>query len=388
MLPSLGYCGYWLAAQHPDWQFAALSVREPDSAEQWQAQTHATRRFWLQQMRERHPDRARAWLSQSWTGLKAGDRAEYLKTFICGLSAADEPFLEAALDDKSQQVRGATADLLTQLPDSGLIQRVTQWVRPRLQLQHRHNALRLQVTLPKRCTAELERDGVKAKKPAKTRAEAWWFLQQLARVPPSVWSDIATPEEWLTAAEKHAERDVLLEGWAVAAMRYGDVDWGRSLLPMTPSIPGILVSAEERDRALLLLLPQSDREGFVLQHLENHPQPFSKRHPSLAVLRSCVWPWRDEFARAILERFAREIAASEDRYDWGVRSTFRDLARRIDPDLEAEIAPRLAEVTQPGSYWEQTLGDFFAILSWRRTSIDAFSPSHRYTEQILSERSI
>ena len=184
MLPVLGYRGYWLAAQNSDWQFAALAVVGVTPEEGWGEGNLPTRLFWLRQMRLADPDQAREWVSGVWEAHKAGDRTEYLKCFHLGLTAADEPFLEGALGDKSQQVREMAARLLTRLPESGFVQRVRQWLAGRLE----RSPQGLKVTLPEMMTPEMRRDGVREKPPAKVPRQPWWFLQQLARVPPRVWA--------------------------------------------------------------------------------------------------------------------------------------------------------------------------------------------------------
>lgn len=366
--PVLGRRGAWLAKRRADWGWAIDPV--------------AARLDGLHQTRARDAARAREELESIWDGCKASDRAQYLKTFSSGLSAADEPFLERSLNDTSQQVRTVAADLLACLPESDFCDRLTQWTRRHLRLQHHGRGRRLHLTLPKTYTAALERDGVKRKPPAKTQAEAWWLLQQLARVPLSVWEESAPPQAWLQAAERHARGALLREGWAVAAIRQGgnaggNADWARSLLDATSSCETgeRLASRTDRDRALLLQLPQGERETWVLSHLAQHPEPIRKRHPSLPLLQACDWTWSDRFARAVVERFVAEIAASRDSYDWAVRSTFREFARRFDPALEAELLPLLLAVAASGSYWMQTLEDVGEMLAWRRSLEAAFLES-------------
>ncbi len=372
ILPVLGDRGYWLARQNPDWQFAALAVDV--TAADWGEGNLPTRLFGLTQMRSTDPDQAREWVRGVWESHKAGDRTEYLKIFHQGLSAADEPFLEAALADKSQQVREMAARLLTQLPDSQFLKRVTQWVRQRLQ----RDSNGLQVTLPETVTAQLQRDGVREKAPAKVSQQPWWFLQHLARVPPQVWAQGDEIEVWLGLAAEHPLKEYLLEGWAVAAMRHGDVDWGRRLL-LWP-IPGRLEESSQRDGRLLCSLPQEERETWILGHLQAHPEMMSKRHPSLSRLQVCEWDWSDGFSRAIFQRFCQDILASQDKYDWAVRSTFRQFATWMNPDLEAEFREMLLPKMKPQSYWRQTVEEFLAMLQFRQELQGAFAETSETAE--------
>jgi len=378
ILPVLGDRGYWLAAQNPDWQFAALMVGGTPE-EGWREGNLPTRLLRLTQMRLTDPDRAREWVRGVWERHKAGDRTEYLKIFHQGLTAADEPFLEAALADKSQQVREMAAQLLTQLPDSEFLQRVTLWVRQRLWRDGKGLTKGLQVTLPETVTAQMQRDGVREKAPAKVSRQPWWFLQQLARVPPRVWAQGDEIEVWLGLAAEHPLKDCLLEGWAVAAMRHGDVSWGRRLLRWP--IPGRLEESSQRDGRLLCSLPQEERETWILAHLQAHPEMMSKRHPSLSRLQVCEWDWSDGFSRAIFQRFCQDILASQDKYDWAVRSTFRQFATWMNPDLEAEFREMLLPKMKPQSYWRQTVEEFLALLRFRQELQGAFAETSETAEE-------
>ncbi|USR89815.1 DUF5691 domain-containing protein [Phormidium yuhuli AB48] len=359
MLPVLGYRGYWLAAQNSDWQFAALAVVGVTPEEGWGEGNLPTRLFWLRQMRLADPDQAREWVSGVWEAHKAGDRTEYLKCFHLGLTAADEPFLEGALGDKSQQVREMAARLLTRLPESGFVQRVRQWLAGRLE----RSPQGLKVTLPEMMTPEMRRDGVREKPPAKVPRQPWWFLQQLARVPPRVWAQGEEIEVWLGLAREHPLWEYLWEGWAIAAMIHQDRDWARCLLGL--EIPGRLEGDLERDRTLLHSLPLEEREAWILGHLQAHPQRMSKRHPSLRQLQLCDWPWRDEFSRGIFQRFRGDILASQDHYDWAVRSTFRRFSHWMNPRLQGEFRESLLPEMKPQSYWRQTVEQFLDLLVFR-----------------------
>ncbi|MFO8039790.1 MAG: DUF5691 domain-containing protein [Sodalinema sp.] len=369
LLPVLGDRGYWLAAQNPDWAYGALVVVGVTAQEGWREGNLPTRLFWLQQMRRQDPALARDCVREVWARHKAGDRTEYLKTFHQRLTAADEPFLLEALGDKSQQVREMAAQLLTQLPESEFVQRVTRWVAGRL----RRSPQGIIVTLPETMTPQMRRDGVRETAPAKLSRPHWWFLQQLARVPPRVWAQGDEIDDWLQMAADHPLKDLLLEGWAVAAMGYGDVEWGRRLLRWP--IPGRLEEVQGRDRRLLGRLPQEEREAWILAHLQAHPQTMSKRHPSLSRLQICEWDWSDGFSRAIFQRFCQDILASQDKYDWAVRATFRQFATWMNPHLEAEFRERLLPKMKPQSYWRQTVEAFLAMLRFRQELQEAFSGS-------------
>ncbi|MGC9505127.1 DUF5691 domain-containing protein, partial [Baaleninema sp.] len=366
ILGVIGARGRWLAAQNPDWEEMAGTSPTEDIHRQWRLGTSATRLVLLQRLRETQPEKAREFVESTWQQDKAFDRSEFLKTFAVGLSDADEPFLETALDDKSKQVRAVAADLLARLPHSGLCRRVTERVEKMLSLSKRGKSVKLRVTLPTALDAAAKRDGINSKKPTKIGEKAWWFLQQLAMVPPTRWTTSATPNTLVKAALESEWAGVLLEGWAVATTRHPDADWAEALLEVVDEIPEKSIDRCDRDRALADCLSLERLETFVSNHLAAHPEPLLKSHPSLALLKTCRHPWRDDFTRQVIDRFCGEIQTAKDNYNWSVRSTFQSFAYFISPHLFDEISQKLKAVTPPGSYWEQTVDDVLDILKIRQ----------------------
>ena len=118
--PVLGERGRWLAAQNPDWAY--VSTREAveaalDIDTLWVTNVRGMRLSLLGQLRAADPDGARERVAGTWGEESAEDRVSFLAAFRTGLSMSDEPFLEAALDDRRKEVRLAAADLLARLPE-------------------------------------------------------------------------------------------------------------------------------------------------------------------------------------------------------------------------------------------------------------------------------
>ena len=96
------------------------------------------------------------------------------------MSLDDETFLEAALDDRRKEVRGAAADLLARLPESALRRRALERALPLLKFKS--NKLRrktIEVTLPEACDKAMQRDGVEPKPGFRGVGEKAWWLQQM-----------------------------------------------------------------------------------------------------------------------------------------------------------------------------------------------------------------
>lgn len=225
----IGVRGVWLAAQNSAWDFVVGKIDESS----WETGTRPTRLALLENLRTTDPARARELVVATWNEEKPEDRAAFIETFIVGLSLADEPFLEAALDDRRKEVRKVAADLLARLPESALVKRMIARVKPLITYKKKLlGKNELIVELTNQCDKAMQRDGVEPKPPHPSIGEkAWWLQQVLGAVPYSYWQNLSgesaanlitrTPNEW---------RDDFLLGWSQAAIRNNDVEWIEALL--------------------------------------------------------------------------------------------------------------------------------------------------------------
>ena len=113
--PTLGQRSNWLADQNPAWQHVVLPV---DDEATWRTGSRGSRFRVLQRLRQQDPSRARTLLAGTWDQEPPKRRAFFLGAFADGLSLDDEPFLEAALDDRDPDVRRNAALLLRALPEA------------------------------------------------------------------------------------------------------------------------------------------------------------------------------------------------------------------------------------------------------------------------------
>ncbi len=200
----LGRRGRWLAARNADWSYVGgeADLLQPETV--WQTGTRPERLAALRALREGDPARGRELLVSTWATEPANDRAAFLEAFEIGLSMADEPFLESALDDRAKTVRKAAADLLPRLPESRLSLRMAErpracvrWVKG---LIHSH----LEVEPPTECDPAMVRDGIEPKPPQGTGQRGWWLRQVVAATPLTSWSGVITapPSQVLKVAMK------------------------------------------------------------------------------------------------------------------------------------------------------------------------------------------
>ena len=223
----------WLAGLNPDWTFVtAHAGAGPDA---WRLGGKSQRRGYLAALRARDPGAARDLISQSWEAAAGPERVMFLSVMAnAGLSLADEPLLEAALDERDAEVRGWAAHLLARLPGSALGQRMARRALDCIRIESGVRGTRLVVIPPTRGDAAMRRDGVtsgKGGRPQEGDARSHLLHEVLARTPLRTWTGQfgRTPEQIL-AVPSGARAPVLFTGWSRAAMAQRDQDWMTALV--------------------------------------------------------------------------------------------------------------------------------------------------------------
>ncbi len=373
ILPVLGRRGRWLAGQNPDWDY----VVGEDIEETWAIGSRAARAILLQQLRAENPAPARERLAAVWEQEKLDERLAFIETFQTGLSIDDEPFLEAALDDRRKEVRQKAAELLAHLPESRLCQRMAQRVRAALSLKEKRNRLHLDFTL-KDASEELTRDGIDSKQPPRLLGEqSWRLMQMVAATPLSIWFQIKGehPAEWIQAAKRSEWDRTLIEGWAVAAIRQQNPDWAEALLSVQGNFNGYLVAQDKLIHGLIGVLPPERRDAFFLKLLQSSSALDSK-HPAFSLLYHYRYPWSAELSRAVIDGVRRYLSNTKNPYDWSLCSALKDFACYVTPSLIPELSASLAAVVPKesswASYWAEAIDEFLALLNFRQDMLKEF----------------
>ncbi|NIH80613.1 DUF5691 domain-containing protein [Amycolatopsis viridis] len=279
----IGPRGTWLAGHQPAWSWAA-TVPRAEVAGRFATGTRAERLALLSDLRETEPDRARELVEDTWAAEPAATRAAFLDVLRTGLSDADEPLLERALDDRAGTVRAAAAALLEHLPGSARAHRMAGRAR-RL-----HTAAGT-FELPGEPDEAARRDGIGGhREPGRGRA-ASRLIQILAATPLSTWD---------TSEISHADADVVL-GWTKAAVRQGDQEWLTALARHEPTPD--LIAALTPDIATDLLSGARKLDTRFGALLAAAPGPWPARFSTELVGRL-----RDAKAEAVLRLAARALA--------------------------------------------------------------------------------
>jgi hypothetical protein len=324
LIPTLGQRGPWLSQFNSAWSWVKEQSHEPadDLAIRWQEGTLVQRVQTLRHLRAIDAEKARQWLQEVWKQEGADARRKLLATFEVGLSPADEPFLEQALDDLRESVRVTAASLLTNLPSSALMQRMT--ARADTMLSYQPGALlkqgTLNVTLPEELDKAWKRDMPVLKTQDASR-KAHWLKQTLTSVPLKHWIDrfSISLEDLTTSVQKSEWRGEIIEGWLEAALRDNAHQWILQLLHCSWQQAR---EAEQFDAAyyqrIIARLPQELAERSII-HFMTPGSSWSWTTPPtppllITFLSALPRPWSKDFSQWCLQelkKYTQNVLASK-----------------------------------------------------------------------------
>ncbi|MFD8593703.1 DUF5691 domain-containing protein [Kitasatospora sp. NPDC059646] len=368
-----GPLGRWLAPLNPDWRYVTRTAADTDlggAADRpgelvWQEGLFAERVAHLTRLRRTDPAAGLALLASTWSTERAEDRVLFLDSLQDGLSGADEEFLEAALGDRSKNVRATAAELLSTLPGSALAERMAARAREAV----RYEGGRLHVTPPAACDPAMQRDGIPVKSPTGRGERAWWFGEVVAAAPLSLWTADTglTPDRLLAVPTVDAAdgggaewAEDLREAWARAAVRQQDAGWARALLGGPPR-PGRAGRTPGAPAKLLAVLPPAERAAWTAAFVQTHGLG-----DAFQLLGACATPWTPPLSTAVVAALKR--AAELGSYPWShsgvLGMTERALAPETAPAVEA-----LAADTSPDTAWSDTFTRLAGTLRFRQAML-------------------
>ncbi|MEV6973006.1 DUF5691 domain-containing protein [Kitasatospora sp. NPDC093806] len=387
-----GPLGRWLAERNPDWRFVQRAAPQPAPAPRptpepasapapgpdaasagddrlWHEGLFAERVTHLTLLRRRDPAAGLALLRGTWPTERAEDRLLFLDALQEGLSPADEPFLEAALGDRSKNVRATAAELLSALPGSALAARMAERARTAVRLSE--HGTHLLVTPPTACDAAMQRDGIPPKSPTGRGERAWWFGELIAAAPLALWSGHTglTPERLLAlrvgdAIDETSSTwaDDLREAWARAAVRQQDADWARALLgpPPVPG-PGRTARPTGAPAKLLAVLPPAERAAWTAAFIEAHGLG-----DAFQLLGACATPWTPPLSTAVVTALAR--AAASGAYPWSHSGVLGMTERALSPEAATAVEELAAEAA-PATAWGETFARLAGTLRFREAML-------------------
>jgi hypothetical protein len=388
----LGARGQWLAGYRSDWQPVA-GAAGPDTAEPgaggpgaaaddpaaWETGRRPERRGHLAALRARDPAAARDLLAAGWSAETGDDRADLLGVLACGLSAADEEFLEAALDDRKASVRVAARRLLTQLPGSAFTRRAAQRATALLRLEQHGRRPRLVATRPDRADAAAVRDGITARPPTAAIGPGSWLLtQMISAAPLAGWvTSLGLDPRQLASLPVAGElRAAVHAGWRLAAIDQASSPWAEALLAVPE--PGQAIQrppdAWPRDFQLAALLAppaRATRAAALLATAAAMPN-------ALTEVRNCPGPWPHPLAEAVVAALRRTVTSAARLGTAVTRAGWpEELAAAAGPSLPADgltdyaaALARLAHIDKCPPHWSSALRRAAAAIAVRRAFLE------------------
>ncbi|MFI6366501.1 DUF5691 domain-containing protein [Nocardia sp. NPDC050630] len=311
LLRLAGTRGRWLADQNPDWRdLVRQGPSDAPTEQSWLFGQPPERREWLTELRGRDAKAAREALIASWPKESGPLKAELLAILADGISADDEPLLEAALDDRRSDVRRVAAALLPLLPNSAFTQRMTRRASAWVTVEHMLLHPNLVVRIPEELDDADRRDGINDRTVEFTYRwdgapdlRAGRLRQLVAATPLMHWeSELGAPDKATRAKISERFRQPLFDGWVDATLAQHDPTWARALFDA--GVPTDLAMLRRRELFALLPLPDRTRhllqlDGAWLSELE-------------ALLPAIGHPWPEPLAQhLILLLFERARAAAK-----------------------------------------------------------------------------
>ena len=317
----VGPRGRWLAGYNSRWTWVAGEPVDDLAAvgQRFATAAKAERTAILEAVRRVDPVGGRDLLRSTWKTDPAAERAALLAVLAVGLSDDDEPFLEAALDDRSAAVRQVAADLLGRLPASRRAVRMAERLRAVV-----GRGQPLSCAPPGEPDIDARRDGINDAAPAGMGVSAWRLAQLVAGAPLSFW----TEHLGLNAVEVAALADPSKAG------RRGASPAGPLLLGLESAV---VAQAGRADPAWAVAVFARRRSPAVLAAL--HPDMAAEQltrllggglGPSPAVAElfaACPGPWPTPLGEAVLDRY-RKLGA---RATLELQAALPLLVTRLDP---------------------------------------------------------
>ncbi|WP_067900968.1 SWIM zinc finger family protein [Nocardia vaccinii] len=368
LLRLAGERGRWLAAHHSPWH--TLARARPEDASVWSHGRPAERHVWLAQLRAHDPRAAREILAGTWRSEPGPARADLLAVLAEGLTLADEPLLESALDDARAEVRRVAADLLARLPDSAfaarMSERASRWLT--------FDGKQLVADLPHRLEDSARRDGI-ADRTAHTayrldgapHVAAEWLRRVIAATPLRHWDALLGAPG--AAARVGMRADLLgpvTAGWADAALAQHDSRWAATLFEVLTSTT--LGADPDVRRRLFALLPL-DRRVEYLRTLDS-----SWLAEIELLVQAVPRPWPAPLAqylvRLLLDR--AKLAAARPGAPGLSPASYRTLFRTAAAHfpVEAIAAVEVAARRCGDPYWETCFNELAHDLIQRTTMLE------------------
>jgi hypothetical protein len=321
-------------------------------------------------------------LEITWKRERAAFRAETIDVFSDNLTPDDQPFLDAALEDRAQPVQERAETLLIRIPGSGPAREAKLRAEP---LIGKRLGFQIVIRPPDDATAP---SGVE-------RATA--MIQAIGRVPPSHWviklgkqpadlvKTIARDRDWGFS---------VLIGWTQAAITFKDAEWAAALWPfwLMASTPHLGMAAKiyagsfeatvnQHLIGLLQIMRSSDAERSVANTIADSFDPIRMA----IALPYLARPWSADLTDRYLRSFRdlADMALKQTQVNWQAinawTASFQTAALAIPAGSIGSAIMLLSRLRDADprhgtdyrwESWKQTLRSYIETLQMRQRIIE------------------
>jgi hypothetical protein len=367
--PALGARGLWLMPLHPEWS----SLESRPDLNNWDTGTQKERLEILSFLRKEEPAKAVELLRKTWGEDSPADRQAFLSALEEGMSIEDEPFLEECLLDRRKEVRQLAARLLARIGNSGLVDRLWDWLADYLSLDPEG---KIEMKLPEELPEPLKRAGIEpsTKSSFQGGMKAGWVHQVIARIPPARWVREweKEPREVLNLFHNHHWAGLLENAVTEAALFHEDVDWAAAIIRHWMRTDERRAWSGPSGKKLMLQLSDQAFNGIVLSWIEHNDQLIEENSVAGQLLTLASHRWEDRLAILVVKGFQNWMDGARS-YHWNVWHYTRILkaaAYLCSPALIDSLKPGWPYKSPIWPRWQTEVERFMDVLQFRKKMIE------------------
>ncbi len=363
---SIGERGKWLLPLNPAWN----KLRSDYNITDWNIGSKELRLSLLKKSRRTNPVEGLALLQSTWKTDSVKEKAPLLKVLSIGLSINDESFLEECLNYKRKEIRTIARDLLIQLPESQLHQRLQTELVKLVTFVKKEETIIL--SLPEANNKALIRDGIDPKKKGvSSKAEVNMLAQMMEIVAPSFWEKHfnASPAQ-IIKLFANSDRSLFLVNAIIKAVAlHQSKEWIQAIVHFWYN-----TYLQENWQALIMkpifeAFPNDLFNELVYKKLQATKVMPDEHAPLMLLLQIDHQNWSKPISLILMQRLQEWIRRNPSFSYSGME--YRNLLKNqaayaIDPSLHPKMS-ELWLVDQKGwAGWESDIQRFLNTLSFRR----------------------
>ena len=353
-----GRRGEWLSRLNPEW---AHLIVDADANSVWETGSPDQRREVLATLRMEHPAEGRTLLESTWASEGANEKISFLEILKINLSAADLPWLQG-LKEKGQKVNHAILELLKSIPESEIVQEYQSLLSQSISIQTGKAMLgmisKTEIVIDRSFIfpETIFKTGIEKLSSEQGVSDQQNILAQLImNVPPSFWNRHVnkSPEEALELFRKAKHTEFFLPALAIAAVRFRDATWIKTLLDKDYDI------LTQSVVSLIEALDENDREPYRLKFFREHPDEI------IEMMSASPTEWSADFTKVALRRVAGDI------YHYN-KTFYRRAAVLMHLSVLTALDSFTPDEEQKKVYWNNQRDELKRLLTLKQQTLQSF----------------